>query len=98
MPNAELLSIGAELLLGETVDTNAAFLGSEMADIGLPLGGARMLPDDRELLRGAFAGARASSATASKAIADPAETTDRTDSTARHRDTETRRIHRGGSL
>jgi nicotinamide-nucleotide amidase len=58
MPNAELLSIGAELLLGETVDTNAAFLGSEMADIGLPLGGVRMLPDDREALRDAFATAR----------------------------------------
>ncbi|HET9416795.1 MAG TPA: molybdopterin-binding protein [Candidatus Limnocylindria bacterium] len=58
MPNAELLSIGAELLLGETVDTNAAFLGSEMAGIGLPLGGVRMLPDDREALRDAFAAAR----------------------------------------
>jgi nicotinamide-nucleotide amidase len=58
MPNAELLSIGAELLLGETVDTNAAFLGSEMADIGLPLSGVRMLPDDREVLRDTFAAAR----------------------------------------
>ncbi len=58
MPDAELLSIGAELLLGETVDTNAAFLGSEMADIGLPLSGVRMLPDDREVLRDAFADAR----------------------------------------
>ena len=27
MIRTELLSIGAELLLGETVDTNAAFLG-----------------------------------------------------------------------
>ena len=58
MPSAELLSIGAELLLGETVDTNAAFLGSEMADIGLPLGSVRMLPDDRGVLREAFAAAR----------------------------------------
>ena len=58
MPSAELLSIGAELLLGETVDTNAAFLGSEMAEIGLPLGSVRMLPDDRAVLGEAFRSAR----------------------------------------
>ena len=62
MPNAELLSIGAELLLGETVDTNAAFLGGEMATLGLPLRSVRMLPDDRAVLRDAFAAARAASA------------------------------------
>jgi nicotinamide-nucleotide amidase len=58
MPNAELLSIGAELLLGETVDTNAAFLGRELAEIGLPLGHARMVPDDRAVIRDAFDEAR----------------------------------------
>ncbi|HEX5038922.1 MAG TPA: molybdopterin-binding protein, partial [Candidatus Limnocylindria bacterium] len=57
MANAELLSIGAELLLGETVDTNAAFLGRELAALGLPLSGVRMLPDDRAVLREAFASA-----------------------------------------
>jgi nicotinamide-nucleotide amidase len=62
MPEAELLSIGAELLLGETVDTNAAFLGGEMATLGLPLRSVRMLPDDREVLRDAFSGARRASA------------------------------------
>ena len=62
MTNAELLSIGAELLLGETVDTNAAFLGAEMAALGLPLASVRMLPDDRRALRDAFADARATSA------------------------------------
>ena len=61
MPSAELLSIGAELLLGETVDTNAAFLGGEMATLGLPLRSVRMLPDDRAILRAAFAEARARS-------------------------------------
>ena len=58
MTNAELLSIGAELLLGETVDTNAAFLGGEMARLGLPLRSVRMLPDDRAVLRDAFTDAR----------------------------------------
>lgn len=61
MTTAELLSVGAELLLGETVDTNAAFLGSEMAQLGLPLHGVRMLPDDRAVLREAFGEARARS-------------------------------------
>jgi nicotinamide-nucleotide amidase len=62
MTNAELLSIGAELLLGETVDTNAAFLGREMAGLGLPLRAVRMLPDDRKVLRDAFSQARQRSA------------------------------------
>ncbi len=31
MVEAELLSIGSELLLGETVDTNAAYLARELA-------------------------------------------------------------------
>jgi nicotinamide-nucleotide amidase len=61
MTTAELLSIGAELLLGETVDTNAAFLGRELATLGLPLRSVRMLPDDRALLRDAFSEAIARS-------------------------------------
>jgi len=62
MATAELLSVGAELLLGETVDTNASFLGSELAALGLPLAEVRMLPDDRTVLRAAFAEARDRSA------------------------------------
>ena len=61
MTTAELLSIGAELLLGETVDTNAAFLGRELATLGLPLRTVRMLPDDRAVLREAFSEALGSS-------------------------------------
>ena len=61
MTNAELLSIGAELLLGETVDTNAAYLGRELAMVGLPLRDARMLPDDRAVIRDAFRLARSRS-------------------------------------
>jgi nicotinamide-nucleotide amidase len=54
MIRAELLSIGSELLLGETVDTNAAFLGAELAGLGIPLSAVRMLPDDRAVIREAF--------------------------------------------
>jgi nicotinamide-nucleotide amidase len=61
MTTAELLSVGAELLLGETVDTNAAYLGQELATLGLPLRSVRMLPDDRSVLRDAFAEAIARS-------------------------------------
>jgi nicotinamide-nucleotide amidase len=61
-PRAELLSIGAELLLGETIDTNAAHLGAELARLGLPLASVRMLPDDRAVIANAFTDARARSA------------------------------------
>ena len=62
MVDAELLSIGSELLLGETVDTNAAFLARELATLGMPVRHARMVPDDRAVIREAFAESRARSA------------------------------------
>ncbi len=58
-PIAELLSIGSELLAGETVDTNAAFLGAALARLGIPLRSIRALPDDRAVIAAAFAEARA---------------------------------------
>ena len=58
-PVAELLSVGSELLAGETVDTNAAHLGSSLARLGIPLRGVRVLPDERAVIAAAFAEARA---------------------------------------
>ena len=58
-PTAELLSIGSELLAGETVDTNAAFLGATLARLGIPLRSIRTLPDDQALIAAAFTEARA---------------------------------------
>jgi len=58
-PSAELLSIGSELLAGETIDTNAAFLGSSLARVGIPLRSIGALPDDRAAIGAAFAEARA---------------------------------------
>jgi nicotinamide-nucleotide amidase len=58
-PSAELLSIGSELLAGETIDTNAAFLGSSLARLGIPLRIIRTLPDDRAAIAQALAEARA---------------------------------------
>ena len=57
-PIAELLSIGSELLAGETIDTNAAFLGAALGRLGIPLHGVRTLPDDRAAIAAAFAEAR----------------------------------------
>jgi len=58
-PRALVLSIGSELLAGETVDTNAAFLARELGGLGLELTGVRQLADDRALLAEAFREARA---------------------------------------
>lgn len=35
MPNAEILSIGTELLLGDILDTNAQFIARELAQLGI---------------------------------------------------------------
>jgi len=58
-PTAELLSIGSELLAGETVDTNAAFLGAGLARLGIPLRAGWTLPDERDAIADAFSAARA---------------------------------------
>ncbi len=58
-PRARLLSIGSELLAGETVDSNAAFLGRRLVGLGIALVGVQQLPDERETIARAFADARA---------------------------------------
>ena len=37
MPNAEIVSIGSELLLGQTVDTNAPWMARRLTDLGVNL-------------------------------------------------------------
>ncbi|MEX2144750.1 MAG: molybdopterin-binding protein [Anaerolineales bacterium] len=37
MPNAEILTIGTELLLGEIVDTNTQFLARQLREAGVDL-------------------------------------------------------------
>jgi nicotinamide-nucleotide amidase len=60
-PTAELLSIGSELLLGETVDTNAAHIGGELSRQGFVVRGVRELPDERSVIADAFNQARSRS-------------------------------------
>jgi nicotinamide-nucleotide amidase len=47
----EVISIGNEVLTGFTVNTNAAFIGQALLDIGLKVTAQRTLPDDRKLLK-----------------------------------------------
>lgn len=45
-PKAEILTVGAELLTGSTVNTNAAFLGRELTDLGFEVLGQTACPDE----------------------------------------------------
>lgn len=58
---AEILSVGSELLAGETVDTNAAFLAGELTRLGFEVTGVRQLPDELVTLSPALSEARSRS-------------------------------------
>lgn len=51
----EILTIGDEILEGQTLNTNAAFLGAALSDRGYLVQGQRVLPDDPEEIRRGFA-------------------------------------------
>ena len=52
--NAEIISIGTELLMGETVDTNSSYLADELAKIGVDLRWATKVGDHPGRLREAI--------------------------------------------
>ncbi|MDQ3127531.1 MAG: molybdopterin-binding protein [Chloroflexota bacterium] len=54
---AELLSIGSELTVGETRDTNAGEIARTLTGIGVAVGRIQAVPDDLEVVRDAMAGA-----------------------------------------
>ncbi|MEX2526412.1 MAG: CinA family nicotinamide mononucleotide deamidase-related protein [Gemmatimonadota bacterium] len=56
-PRAVIVAVGDELLLGRTVDTNSAWLGERLAELGLPLVGILTVPDEEEAIRDAFSSA-----------------------------------------
>jgi nicotinamide-nucleotide amidase len=58
---AELLSVGTELTIGETRDTNAGDLGRELTARGVVVGRITALPDDLATVQAAFADAMARS-------------------------------------
>ena len=54
---AELLSVGTELTVGDTRDTNAGDLARSLTGLGLAVRRVQAVPDDLETVRDAFAGA-----------------------------------------
>ena len=54
---AELLSVGTELTVGETRDTNAGDLARSLTGIGVAVGRIQAVPDDLATVGDAFAGA-----------------------------------------
>jgi nicotinamide-nucleotide amidase len=54
---AELLSIGTELTVGETRDTNAGELARSLTDLGVEVGRIQAVPDDLAVVTAAFADA-----------------------------------------
>lgn len=54
---AEIITIGDELLIGQTVDTNSAWLGAELAKIGVTVYQVTSIPDERERILQALANA-----------------------------------------
>jgi len=57
LATAEILSIGTELTVGETTDTNAGELARSLVDAGMAISRIVDLPDDLEIVRGAFVAA-----------------------------------------
>ena len=52
--SAEILCVGTELLLGDIVNTNAAFLSSRLADLGINVYRHTSVGDNPERLRRAL--------------------------------------------
>ena len=54
---AEIIAIGAELLGARRPETNSLYLAGELADLGIPLRGKSVLPDDERALAAGMAAA-----------------------------------------
>lgn len=52
--NARIISIGTELTLGQTVDTNAPWIAQQLAGVGIACRGHVTVPDDRDAIRDAM--------------------------------------------
>lgn len=55
--SAELLAIGAELLIGETRDTNSGDVARQLTDLGVEVRRMTQLPDDEDVIAGTVAAA-----------------------------------------
>ncbi len=52
MMNAQIISIGDELLIGQTINTNASFIGAKFADIGVSVKKVITTSDEMEAITG----------------------------------------------
>src|SRR5579872_7273878 len=52
--HAELITIGDELLIGQVVNTNAAYLGRELSALGIPIIRETTVGDDATAILSAF--------------------------------------------
>ncbi len=57
--NAEILSIGDELLIGQVINTNQAFIAEQLNRVGIHADRMTTVGDDREAMLNAFRGAQA---------------------------------------
>lgn len=51
---AEIISIGDELLIGQTINTNASWMGEKLSLIGIPVKNGQTISDDRKSIIQAF--------------------------------------------
>ncbi|MGV3629816.1 MAG: competence/damage-inducible protein A [Bacteroidota bacterium] len=51
---AEIISIGDELLIGQTINTNASWIGAELAAIGIRTANGQVISDTKEAIVSAF--------------------------------------------
>ncbi|WP_343636452.1 competence/damage-inducible protein A [Fluviicola sp.] len=55
MINVEIISIGDELLIGQTINTNASWMGAQLAVSGIKVSNVVTISDTREAITGALA-------------------------------------------
>ncbi len=53
-PKAAIITIGNEILLGKTLNTNMAYLGSELAKLGIPVEHSVVIKDDPKAIKAAL--------------------------------------------
>ena len=54
LPRIEIVTVGDEVLVGEIVNTNAAFLGKKLAEVGIDIGWMSVVGDNHEAITDAF--------------------------------------------
>lgn len=59
--NAEIITIGDELLMGQTIDTNSAWIGQQLLQYGIAVSRKTAVSDNEEEILGAIGGAQSRS-------------------------------------